>query len=77
MAKNILMPKWGLTMEEGTIVSWEIEVGDRIEVGDVIGVVETEKVEVDLESPVKGTVTRILVPEEETVDVGTVLVIVE
>ena len=77
MASNILMPKWGLTMEEGTIVSWEIEVGDRIEVGEVIGVVETEKVEVDLESPVAGTVTEILVTEDETVDVGTVLAIVE
>lgn len=77
MARDILMPKWGLTMEEGTIVSWEIEVGDRIEVGDVIGVVETEKVEVDLESPVAGTVVRILVGEDETVDVGTVLAVVE
>ncbi|MCQ3802649.1 MAG: DUF2118 domain-containing protein [bacterium] len=77
MTRDILMPKWGLTMEEGTIVSWEIEVGDRIEVGDVIGVVETEKVEVDLESPVAGTVVRILVEEDETVDVGTVLVLVE
>ena len=77
MSSNILMPKWGLTMEDGTIVAWEIEVGDHIEVGDVIGVVETEKVEVDLESPVAGTVTRILVAEDETVEVGTVLVIVE
>ena len=77
MAENILMPKWGLTMEEGTIVVWEIEVGDRIEVGDVIGVVETEKVEVDLESPVAGTVTKILVEVDETVDVGTALAIVE
>ena len=77
MARDILMPKWGLTMEEGTIVSWEIEVGDRIEVGDVIGVVETEKVEVDLESPVAGTVVQILVGEDETVDVGTVLAVVE
>ena len=65
MAKNILMPKWGLTMEEGTVLSWEIEVGDEVEVGDVIGVVETEKVEVDLESPEAGTVVRILVPEGE------------
>ena len=77
MAENILMPKWGLTMEEGTIVAWEIEVGDRIEVGDVIGVVETEKVEVDLESPVAGTVTKILVEVDETADVGTALAIVE
>ena len=77
MAENILMPKWGLTMEEGTIVAWEIEVGDQVEVGDVIGVVETEKVEVDLESPVAGTVTRIVVEVDETVDVGTVLAIVD
>lgn len=77
MGKNILMPKWGLTMEEGTVISWEMEVGDQIEVGDVIGVVETEKVEVDLESPVAGTVTEILVTEGDTVDVGIVLAIVE
>lgn len=77
MAKNILMPKWGLTMEEGTVVAWEIEVGDEVEVGDVIGVVETEKVEVDLESPEAGTVVRILVEEGETVEVGTVLVTLE
>ena len=77
MAENILMPKWGLTMEEGTIISWEMEVGDEIEVGDVIGVVETEKVEVDLESPVAGVVTLILVAEGETVDVGVALATVK
>ncbi len=77
MADNILMPKWGLTMEEGTVISWEVEVGDRIEVGDVIGVVETEKVEVDLESPVAGTISGILVAEGETVEVGAVLAMVQ
>ncbi len=77
MARNILMPKWGLTMEEGTLISWEMEVGDEIEAGDVIAVVETEKVEVDLESPVSGTVTRLLVTEGQTAAVGAVLAIVE
>ncbi len=77
MAENILMPKWGLTMEEGTLISWEIEVGDQIAVGDVIGVVETEKVEVDLESPVAGTVTRLLVAEGQTVEVGAELATVD
>ena len=77
MARNILMPKWGLTMEEGTLISWEMKVGDEIEAGDVIAVVETEKVEVDLESPVSGTVTRLLVTDGETVAVGAVLAIVE
>ncbi len=77
MADNILMPKWGLTMEEGTVISWEVEVGDQIKVGDVIGVVETEKVEVDLESPVAGTISDILVEEGETVEVGTVLATVK
>ena len=77
MAKNILMPKWGLTMEDGTVVAWEIEVGDEVEVGDVIAVVETEKVEVDLESPEAGKVVQILVPEGETAEVGAVLVRLE
>ena len=43
MAESILMPKWGLTMEEGTLISWEVEVGAEIEVGDVMGIVETKR----------------------------------
>ena len=44
MKKEIVMPKIGLDMEEGTIESWEKKVGDPVKVDDVIAVIETDKV---------------------------------
>ena len=50
----LTMPKWGLTMEEGTISSWMLEVGDEIEVGSEILEVETDKIAQPVESTVEG-----------------------
>ena len=76
MAVEVILPKWGLTMEDGTVVSWHVAVGDRVAEGDVIAEVETEKVENELLAPCDGIVAKILVEEEETVDVGTVLAVI-
>lgn len=70
MAETVRMPKWGLTMEEGTIVEWSVPVGQPVEKGQRLAVVESEKVEVDLEAPVSGVVTAHLVEAGETVPVG-------
>ena len=77
MAETISLPKWGLTMEEGTIIELEIQVGDPVELGDVLALIETEKVEVDLPSPVGGVITEILVEVGDTVPVGAALMLVE
>ena len=70
---EVKLPKWGLTMEEGTISEWLVSVGDTVEVGQVLANVETEKVTTALESPVAGVVQSIDVPVGEDVEVGTVL----
>ncbi len=76
MATNVILPKWGLTMEDGTVVAWYVDEGDHVVKGEVIAEVETEKVETELEAPCAGVVARILVDEDETVDVGTVLAVI-
>ena len=76
MATDVILPKWGLTMEDGTVVAWYVDEGDHVVEGEVIAEIETEKVENELEAPCAGVVARILVDEDETVDVGTVLAVI-
>ncbi len=70
---DVELPKWGMTMQDGTIAEWLKEVGDTVEEGEPIAVVETEKVNADLEAPESGVLREILVQEGETVNVGSVL----
>lgn len=65
----ILMPQAGNTMEEGTIISWKVAVGDRIEAGQVIGEIETDKATIDFESPDGGRLARFVAQEGEVVPV--------
>lgn len=77
MATTVKLPKFGLTMEEATINEWSVAVGDAIEQGQVLAAIESEKVEMELPSPVSGVVAELLVAVGETVPLGTpVLVIV-
>ena len=76
MSADVILPKWGLTMEDGTVVAWYVDEGDHVVEGEVIAEVETEKVENDLEAPCAGVVAQIMVDEDETVDVGTVLAVI-
>lgn len=70
MAQEIKLPQLGQTMEEGTIVNILIKPGDKIEKGDVIFEVETDKATLEMESPAGGFVKKILVTEGETILVG-------
>ncbi len=76
MSVELILPKWGLTMEDGTVVAWHIAEGDTVSEGQVVADIETEKVEAELESPCAGVVTKILIEADETVDVGTVLALI-
>jgi len=76
MASIIKLPKFGLTMEEATVNEWRIAVGERVERGQTIATIESEKVEMELPSPVAGIVAAHLVPVGETVAVGTPLAVV-
>lgn len=71
--QQLLMPKLGLTMTEGTVIEWPIAVGGSFARGAVCVVVETDKVANEIEAPEAGRLLKILVPEGETVPVGSVL----
>ena len=78
MAKvEVLLPQWGMGMSEGTITSWLKGVGDQVSEDEPLAEVEAEKVEETLESPATGTIVEVLVPEGETVEVRTVVAVIE
>src|SRR4051795_7247410 len=70
---EITMPKLGETVTEGTVGSWKKQVGDGIEFDDPLFEVSTNKVDSEIPSPYDGVLLEILVPEGETVAVGTPL----
>jgi pyruvate dehydrogenase E2 component (dihydrolipoamide acetyltransferase) len=74
---DVRLPKWGLSMREATIVRWHRQPGDRVEKGEALADVETDKVDVTLESPHAGVLSQILVNVDETVAVGTILAVIE
>jgi pyruvate dehydrogenase E2 component (dihydrolipoamide acetyltransferase) len=73
MAVEVVMPKLGMAMKEGTVSIWNKEVGDTVGKGEPIASVNSEKIEIDVESPSEGTVLKITVPEGEGVPPGTVI----
>lgn len=70
-ASPILMPKLGLTMTEGALVSWNVKPGDAVRTGDLLFTVETDKIATDVEARADGEIVSIAVDEGETVTVGT------
>jgi pyruvate dehydrogenase E2 component (dihydrolipoamide acetyltransferase) len=70
---DIQMPQLGETVTEGTITKWFKAVGDTVAEDEPLFEVSTDKVDSEVPSPVSGTLTEILVPEGDTVDVGAVL----
>ncbi len=73
MIQEYTMPKSGHLMEEGTIVAWRKKVGDSVKKGEVLLDVEAEKGVFEAECPYDGVVKEILVHEQQTVAVGTVI----
>ena len=68
MATEVLMPKLGLTMTEGTIEEWKKREGDTIKKGDILYSVATDKLTNDIESDTDGVLLKILVTEGQTAD---------
>ncbi len=77
MATNIEMPKLSDTMTEGTLVKWHKQVGDEIEIGDVIAEVETDKATMEMEAFDEGTITSIEIQEGEKAPIGAVLAVLD
>lgn len=66
----IVMPKWGLAMQEGMVAKWHVAEGDEVKKGQEIVDIETSKIANVFESPIDGTVRRLVVGEGETVPVA-------
>ncbi|MGB9682587.1 MAG: dihydrolipoamide acetyltransferase family protein [bacterium] len=69
MSKEFVMPKLGMTMEEGTITKWIKKEGDRVEKGEPIVEVMTDKVNMEVESPYDGVILKIVAKEGEVVPI--------
>ena len=74
---NVLMPQLGETVAEGTVAKWHKKAGDNIAVDELLFDVETDKVSMEVTAIAAGVITKILVPAGATVDVGTVLAVIE
>lgn len=70
---DIILPKWGMTMQDGVIAEWLVAVGDTVTEGQGVVLIETEKVETEVEAPASGTVTELLYAEGDSAEVGAVI----
>lgn len=67
---EVIMPKMGDGMEEGTLLEWLKKDGDKVKSGEVIGTIQTDKATLELEAPGSGILTAMILKEGETVPVG-------
>lgn len=76
MSESVVLPALGESVTEGTVTRWLKNVGDTVAVDEPLVEVSTDKVDTEIPSPVAGVIEQILVQEDETVQVGAVLVII-
>jgi len=77
MQIELIMPKMGESLQEGTIIKWLKKEGDRVERDEMILEISTDKVDTEVPAPAAGIITKILAKENETVEVGKVIAIIE
>jgi 2-oxoglutarate dehydrogenase complex dihydrolipoamide succinyltransferase (E2) component len=77
MLVDVVMPKMGESIQEGKILRWMKKPGDKIELDETILEISTDKVDSEIPSPAAGVLSTIVVPEGETVEVGTVIAMIE
>ncbi len=76
MATNVLLPQWGMNMEDGTLTKWLVEEGDEIAEGQPLVEIETAKINSELESPASGVVAHIMADEGSLVKVGELVAVI-
>lgn len=77
MKVEVVMPKMGESVNEGTIIKWHKKVGDKVDKDEIIFEISTDKVDTEIPSPASGILAEIKVFEQETVSVGTVVALIE
>jgi 2-oxoglutarate dehydrogenase E2 component (dihydrolipoamide succinyltransferase) len=73
MHQYVNLPALGESVSEATVTRWLKRAGDRVEIGEAVVEVSTDKVDTEVVSPFAGVIETILVHEDETVDFGTAL----
>jgi pyruvate dehydrogenase E2 component (dihydrolipoamide acetyltransferase) len=73
---DVVMPQMGVSVSEGTITKWLKQEGEQVQADEPLLEISTDKVDTEVPSPGSGVVTQILVPEGETVEVGTKLAVI-
>lgn len=74
---EVVMPQMGESITTGTITKWSKNVGDKIEIDEILLEISTDKVESEIPSPVEGIIAELIYPEGETIDVGKPIAIIE
>ena len=77
MATEVVMPQMGESIAEGTITKWLKNVGDHVERDEPLFEISTDKVDAEIPSPAAGTLTEIKIKEGETVEVNTVVAVLD
>jgi pyruvate/2-oxoglutarate dehydrogenase complex dihydrolipoamide acyltransferase (E2) component len=75
--RDVVVPKWGLTMEEATLVTWLCAPGDIVESGQAIAEIETDKAEGEVESPASGKIVELVVSPGAEVGPGQVIATID
>src|SRR5215212_6124334 len=76
MPTSVTMPALGESVTEGTVTRWLKQEGEQVEVDEPLLEVSTDKVDTEIPSPAAGVLTKILVAEDETVEVGAELAVI-
>ncbi|MFD0774674.1 biotin/lipoyl-containing protein, partial [Streptomonospora algeriensis] len=76
MPTSVTMPELGESVTEGTVTQWLKQEGDRVEADEPLLEVATDKVDTEIPSPAAGVLTRILVSEDETVEIGAEIAVI-
>lgn len=77
MTTPIVMPQLGNEITEAEITEWLKQEGDAVEQGDLVLVITTTKMSLEIEAPASGTLKQILVPEGDLAEVGATLAVIE
>lgn len=77
MTTKVVLPKWGMGIEEGTVIQWLKAEGDLVEQGEPIVEIETAKATQAVEAPVSGRLSRIVLPAGGTAAVNSEIALIE
>ena len=77
MPTNVIMPQMGESVAEGTITKWLRKAGEHVDRDEPLFEISTDKVDAEIPSPAAGTLSQILVKENETVAVNTVVAVID